>query len=97
MTDGIEATSDFISSYLIDFNFPVIFYYSPLRQGEAQAAYKLSLLIYTLDLTIKNYFEDLINNYDFSLLKNSKPNQVYDTFDSMLTKVSSVLSLIIKS
>jgi len=96
-TDGIEATSDFISDYLPDFTFPVIYYDSEKAQKEAQAAYKSAVIIYSLDLEFKKYFEELVDNYDFKLRKHKRENALYKNFQSILEKLSADNTLIVKS
>lgn len=96
-TEGVEATSNFISDYLPDFTFPVIFYDSERAQKESQAAYKTAVIIYSLDLEMKKFFLDLVNNYDFDKKKHRNENALYKDFQSILEKLSSDNSLIVKS
>lgn len=96
-TSGIEATADFICDFLPEFTFPVIYPNNLRGQKEMQAVYKLVVIIYSLDLEIKRFFEDVLNHYDFQTYKHRNERALYTDFSSILEKLSSDNTLVVKS
>lgn len=95
-TDGIETTCQFISSYLLDPTFLVSFQDSKGQQSDTQTVYKLCVLCYSLDLYYKDYFADMLENYDFSLLSSKRDSVLYKNFCELLNEVQSGSSLLVK-